>query len=307
MSIYVKIVCEALTDAKLLAAGPNGFWLWCRGLLYAKQHLTDGVIPDAAMPLVAFGITDPQTEATKLVTLKLWESCEGGHRVPQKTWAKYQTTAADVEATREKRRQAGKKGAASKWQKDGTLPKSDGTLPKSDGNLPSENVSLPSARNGQSTEYRAQSTDSKAQSTNTHSAVAEPVHDDFQTSGDSGSSLSDEKHKPTYTASFERWYSHYPKKVAKAEAAAALPRALTKIAMIRNVHRNDALDWLCEVTERFAKSPKGMGQFVPHPATWLNSGRYDDDPEEWNRDGNSGGGSRNQQQSRVGPGQRYRG
>jgi hypothetical protein len=158
VSIYVKLVCEALTDAKLLAAGPGGFWLWARGLLYAKQHLTDGVIPDAAMPLVAFGVADFQTEAAKLVTLKLWEPCEGGHRVPAKTWAKYQTTAADVEAMREKRSRAGKKGADVKWQKNGTLPENDGTLP-------SENGSLPKARNDQSTEYRVQSTDSKAQST----------------------------------------------------------------------------------------------------------------------------------------------
>lgn len=296
VSIYVKIVCEALTDAKLLAAGPNGFWLWTRGLLYAKQHLTDGIVPDAAMPLVAFGIADPQTETAKLVTLKLWEPCEGGHRVPQKTWAKYQTTAADVEAMREKRSRAGKKGADAKWQKNGTLPENDGTLP-------SENGSLPKARNGQSTEYRAQSTDSKAQNTNTNSANAERLHDDYRSSNDGATSQTgDEKPKQTYSQSFERWYSHYPKKVAKQAAATAFGRALTKIAMTRSIHRNEALEWLCDVTAIFSKSPKGMGQFVPYPATWLNEGRYDDDFEEWNRDGSS---SNRNQQNRVGPGQRY--
>jgi hypothetical protein len=295
VSIYVKLVCEALTDAKLLAAGPGGFWLWARGLLYAKQHLTDGVIPDAAMPLVAFGVADPQTEATKLVTLKLWEPCEGGHRVPAKTWAKYQTTAADVEAMREKRSRAGRKGAESKWNKHGTLPENDGTLP-------SENGSLPKARNDQSTEYRAQSTEHRVQSTNTDSADAEQLHDDFQTSDDAGSRDGDEKPRNAYTESFERWYSHYPKKVAKQAAAAAFGRSLTKIATTRGINRSEACDWLCDVTAIFSRSPKGTGQFVPYPATWLNEGRYEDDPEEWNRDG-----KRSNQSGRVGEGQRFRG
>lgn len=166
MSIYVKLVCEALTDAKLLAAGPVGFSIWARGLLYAKQHLTDGFVPDAALPLVAFGVADPQPEIAKLVTLKLWEPCDGGNRVPGNTWAKYQTTAADIEAKREKNRANGKKGAESRWQKNGESLSENGESP-------SKNSQSPQPRNDQSTEHRAQSTDSKAQSQTTeHSAAA---------------------------------------------------------------------------------------------------------------------------------------
>ena len=29
--------------------------------------------------------------------------------------------------------------------------------------------------------------------------------------------------------------------------------------------------------------PPADHQFIPHPATWFNEGRYDDDPNEWKR------------------------
>jgi hypothetical protein len=291
----VKLVCEALTDAKLLAAGPDGFWIWARGLLYAKQHLTDGVVPAAAMPLVAFGVSDVDTHVSKLVTLELWEPCSGGHRVPQKVWARYQTTAAHVEATREKRREAGKKGAMAKWQTDGTLPENDGILP-------SENGKLPNARNGQSTEYRAQSTDSKAQSTKHKQNTADGGGVSADGSGDAPLASSESLHpKQAYAESFERWYRLFPKKVGKQEAAAAFGRALKKIAAMRAMESPEALDWLCGVTEAFATSPKGRGEFVKNPASWLNAGHYDDDPGEWHKSGFT-----KKPIERVGDGQRFR-
>lgn len=108
--------------------------------------------------------------------------------------------------------------------------------------------------------------------------------------------------KHAYSASFERWYAGYPRKAAKHAASAAFGRAIARIAAARNATREDALDWLCEVTAMFAASPKGNdGEYVPYPATWLNDGRYDDDPSEWHKTGSR---DRRQQPERVGPGQR---
>lgn len=83
---------------------------------------------------------------------------------------------------------------------------------------------------------------------------------------------------------FEAWWKVYPRKVGKAEAAKAFPRALAKIA----AERNDAFEWLLEITRDFAESPAGQaGKYTPHPATWLNAGRYDDDEAEWYRGKNN--------------------
>ena len=274
VSIYVKLVCEALTDAKLLAAGPNGFWIWARGLLYAKQHLTDGVIPNDAMPLVAFGIPNPELEVSKLVTLRLWEPCEAGHRVPEKTWFKYHASAAHVNEISEVRREVGKKGGRPRLTDKTKLVSEKSNLQSEE----SKSAQDPKPR-AQSTEHRVQSTEHKA---HTKPADAECASED-QPSYDPDSPL--DKPRQAYTASFERWYSHYPRKAAKQKAAAAFGRVLPKIASARGSTRDAALDWLCEVTDLFAASPKGTGIYVPHPGTWLNEGRYDDDPAEWNREG----------------------
>lgn len=107
--------------------------------------------------------------------------------------------------------------------------------------------------------------------------------------------------KPTYSATFERWYVAYPRKTGKEKAAASFGRALKRIAASRELSNADALDWLCEVTQRFAASPAGSaGRYTPHPATWLNDGRYDDDPQEWQRHDDN-----RKTAPAVGPGQRY--
>jgi hypothetical protein len=107
--------------------------------------------------------------------------------------------------------------------------------------------------------------------------------------------------KPAYTASFERWYAAYPRKVAKEEAAAAFGRTLPKIVVLRTCPTEEALEWLISVTQRFARSGTGRdGKFCPYPATWLNKGRYDDDPAEWDK---TSGGSNGKHA--IGPGQTY--
>jgi hypothetical protein len=96
--------------------------------------------------------------------------------------------------------------------------------------------------------------------------------------------------KRAYAAAFEAWYLAYPKHVGKDKAAAAYGRAIARIEAIRKCSTSDAHLWLLDVTQRFAESPAGKSselpgdlQYVAFPATWLNAGRYNDDPAEWER------------------------
>lgn len=73
-------------------------------------------------------------------------------------------------------------------------------------------------------------------------------------------------------------YRAYPRHVGKVAALAAINKAIGRIG------RADAATWLLSTVQAFAKSNKGQsGQFCPHPATWMNQGRYDDDQAEWHR------------------------
>ena len=72
---------------------------------------------------------------------------------------------------------------------------------------------------------------------------------------------------------FDKFWSIYPKKVAKAEARKAW-------AQTRLTRPN--LDCLVKAIELACKTEqwmRGGGQFIPYPATWLRGERWDDEFE----------------------------
>ncbi len=72
----------------------------------------------------------------------------------------------------------------------------------------------------------------------------------------------------------ERLYQAYPRTQAKGAALKAIRRALTK----------DTFDVLAEAVAAFAESRRGEDpQFTPHPATWFNQERWNDDRSTWTR------------------------
>lgn len=88
-----------------------------------------------------------------------------------------------------------------------------------------------------------------------------------------------------YTATFERFFDAYPRKAGKVKAFDAWNRACKRTMSERTWTREQTVEFVIGKAAEFAKSPKGQGEFCPYPATWLNQGRFDDDPAEWQRDG----------------------
>ena len=75
----------------------------------------------------------------------------------------------------------------------------------------------------------------------------------------------------TYSAKFCRWWTAYPRKIAKGAAAKAFAKLPADVD----------LDTLQEITALFSASFKGRGPYCPHPATWLNNRCWEDDQTEW--------------------------
>jgi len=77
------------------------------------------------------------------------------------------------------------------------------------------------------------------------------------------------------SAGFQEWYAIYPKK----KSPEAAKRAFDKVTGSGLI----ALPALMEKTRAFAASwaekPKRERQFIPYPASWLNAGGYDDEPD----------------------------
>lgn len=91
-------------------------------------------------------------------------------------------------------------------------------------------------------------------------------------------------------------YHEYPRKAANAPALKAIEKSIVAISKRtasenRRAFNGDidlAAGWLKSRTVLFAKSPQGQREdkaFIPHPATWFNGARYDDDASEWNHVG----------------------
>lgn len=91
------------------------------------------------------------------------------------------------------------------------------------------------------------------------------------------------------TGVFDSWWQIYPKKVAKADALKAFPKAIERIASTEKIDAQAAVVWLSQKTRAFAASPKGKaGQYCPNPATWLNGDRFNDDPQAWHETNGNG-------------------
>ncbi len=90
-----------------------------------------------------------------------------------------------------------------------------------------------------------------------------------------------------YPPEFEDWWLQYPKhrREAKDKAAEAYAAAVNRIVATHpQLDIEQARAFLRQRTVEYAISPAGnKGTYTPMPVSWLNAGRYDDDPQSWNR------------------------
>ena len=80
-----------------------------------------------------------------------------------------------------------------------------------------------------------------------------------------------EGRKTVVPGEFDLFWAQYPKKVGKQAAQKAF----------RNAQNRPRIDDLLKAIDRARLSEqwrKDGGQFIPNPATWLNQGRWDDQP-----------------------------
>jgi len=101
-------------------AGPSAGWLWVCAIDWSNAETTDGRLHRLVVAHVAPGVSARAANdiAERLVEAELWER-DGEHYVVH-DFHDYQPASGDVLASREdltaKRAQAGRKGAASRWQ-----------------------------------------------------------------------------------------------------------------------------------------------------------------------------------------------
>ena len=79
------------------------------------------------------------------------------------------------------------------------------------------------------------------------------------------------------TPTLEDIYNAYPRKVARANALAAIEKA---------IKRGFGRAFLLERTVTYAKTQVPNDRYTPHPTTWFNQDRFNDDPATWETSNN---------------------
>lgn len=85
-------------------------------------------------------------------------------------------------------------------------------------------------------------------------------------------------------------YLVYPRQIGKRKAIEAIKNAAKRLSGGEHEGQRlpirEAQKLLFLKTRQYAKTPAGtQGTLTPHPATWFNGSRYLDDPQEWQRTG----------------------
>lgn len=80
---------------------------------------------------------------------------------------------------------------------------------------------------------------------------------------------------PNPPKGFERFWSAYPLKVGKQAALRSFKRVKVPV---------DVLIEAVEAQQKSEQWTRDNGRFIPHPATWLNQGRWEDDLRDVSRD-----------------------
>ena len=87
-----------------------------------------------------------------------------------------------------------------------------------------------------------------------------------------GNPIAPKPEKARRSDAWRKIYEAYPKHVAPAAAQKAIEKALTKVPA----------DALLEAAQAFRSATENWDkQFIPHPATWFNAGRWEDDRSTW--------------------------
>lgn len=237
---WVRIDDEAPYHPKNVQVGVAGFGLFCAGLCYANRFLTDGFIPVGALSAVF-----PGERWSRLVKLSeglvdagLWEKKDNGWQIHD--YLHYQPTKAEVLADRAVRHAAKVAGGLAR----------------------ATTASRIAGRFASRTPADHQQTDQQTVQQSTSPIPSHPIP-----------SRKASPHRPpkggTLPAGFQEFWQRYPNKVGKDAALRA---------WIKKGCEGLCNDILSGLMRNMGHITREGGEFIPNPSTWLNQGRWKDEP-----------------------------
>jgi hypothetical protein len=237
---WVKLSTSILTDPDLGALTDAAFRAYIRTLAYCGEHLTDGAVSQKAIRTLFIG----DDVATELVTEGLWLVTDDGYEV--RNYLNYQQSREQVESSREAdrvRKTEARRAAAEKRAAKASAAESDQVSGRTPDGLSPESAQSPLAEEKRSEEKRSEE----------NNQLARPAAERVPASD------------------FAEWWASYPRKVGKSKAE----RSYTA-ARKRGVTREQLEHGLAASMDQWRRERRPPDK-IPHPTTWLNEGRWEDD------------------------------
>jgi hypothetical protein len=295
---WVRVSDDFYDHPRFAMLTAPGIALWLMGLAWSNRNLTDGRIP-ASIPARLLP-EEWKTGRDELLEAGLWEEAEKGYQV--RDYGDYQKTREQIEGLASKRSEAGRRGAQRRWQTEG---KTGGKTPSSANSHPDGNSMANAMATGmggsRSNEYRQASprhvnTEVVPEPLDTPSDTPHAMANAMATGKQNDAPNPNPKEITTKKTSplaplaalvdvddvapkpepapdrFAEFYAVYPRRVDRRKAEQAWKAALK---------RGATPDRLIEAAERYAQTKQGSDpKYVKYPASWLNAGAYDDEPDQ---------------------------
>jgi hypothetical protein len=255
--LWVKLCVDYYEDAKIEQLSPLAELMWVRVLSHAKNDNTGEMsLGTVKRAVFDFASMDFESLVTELVDAGLWDVCDGSVTICG--WSDWQVDADEVERTRI----ASLRRNHVRWHE------------KRDFVDSSCSFCVESATDSAVESVMESSVDSAVDSSvESKSRQRVDVETDVDVDVDKDISLvlptgNKTLHRTT-SDGFNDFWVKYPKKVGK-EAARKAWRSTAKT----RPPLEDVLRTLDRAIEAWSK---GEAKFIPHPATWLNQGRWADE------------------------------
>ncbi len=301
---WLRIDDGIITHPKICQVGPEAAWLWITSLCYCRKYLTDGVFPAGVMNLSGLRGKAQKTAAKRLVDVGLWHEIDEKQSYVVHDFLEWNPSRADVESSQEwdRRRkdlyadkslviQIRKRdgdncrycGQVVRWsdrrgpgggQFDHVIPRGPNTLENivvacrscnaSKGGRTPEEAGMPllqPANSGTSSDPdRRLSSLSRVSAGVAFSSV----------SINERKALSSSEESARETDDFAAFWAAYPRRVGKDAARKAFDRRRSDVTL-------EAVLAALELQKGSQQWQRDGGRYVPHPATWLNQGRWQDE------------------------------
>jgi len=248
MRPYVPLSVDFFGDDKVIELTPLARLEYAACLVIAKRQESDGSVTLAQVRREQPDVPDHQGLLAELVDSGLL-SWDGGNTYAIVAWLEWNKSVEELAGMRQAKASAGKIGGKRSGEARSALrPKHSAS--------PVRSTLLPEV-------------EADGEPNTTHPTTPQLITSQEMSPSDSPSPSAPRLH-PSTTGPFEEFYAAYPHKVAKGDARKAWAKAVVRAGSPQIV---------IDGARRLAADPNlPEKRFIPHPASWLNGDRWDDEP-----------------------------